>query len=168
MTLWAESRTYVETAQGIVRLDTDICTTLRTDRQGKISFKQYTNGLDVPVVYVSLTAEYCPADEAIAISQFADIQEELAGITSDELMKAQQTDSLSGVVQPFLPDNHRNEKTAGELAASIQSLMQIKPQGNGLCMVKKGCTAVYRVLWRATGCLHGAWTSRRGCRCTGS
>lgn len=138
VTLWAESRTYVETAQGIVRLDTDICTTLRTDRQGKISFKQYTNGLDVPVVYASLTAEYCPADEVIAISQFADIQEELAGITSDELMKAQQTDSLSGMVQPFLPDNQRNEKTAGELAASIQSLMQIKPQGNGLCMVKKG------------------------------
>lgn len=141
VTLWAESRTYIETAQGIIKLDVDVNTTLHTDLNGKITFKQYTNGLDVPVVYASLAPEYCQIDEAIAISQFADIHSQLSGITSQQLLDAKQTDSMSGVIQPFLPDEHRNEKTASELAKGIQDLMKIQPQGNalsnGLCLLKR-------------------------------
>ena len=141
VTLWAESRTYIETTQGIIKLDVDVSTTLRTDLNGKITFKQYTNGLDVPVVYASLAPEYCREDEAIAISQFSDIHAQLSGITSQQLLDAQQTDSISGVIQPFLPDEHRNEKTASELAKGIQDLMKIQPQGNalsnGLCLMKR-------------------------------
>lgn len=141
VTLWAESRTYIETAQGIIKLDVDVSVTLRTDMNGKITFKQYTNGLDVPVVYASLAPEYCQEDEAIAISQFADIHAQLSGITSQQLLNAQQTDSMSGVIKPFLPDEYRNEKTASELAKGIQDLMKIQPQGNvlgnGLCLMKR-------------------------------
>lgn len=137
VTLWAEARTYIETPQGILKLDTNIQAKIKTDAQGKISFKQYSNGLDVPVVYASLSDEYHTNDEVIALSQFAGVHSDLSSITSQQLLDAKQTDSMKGTVTPFLPDKFRNKQDADNLAKGLQDIMKIKPQMEEVRLVRR-------------------------------
>lgn len=137
VTLWAEARTYIETSQGILKLDTDIQAKIRTDAQGKISFKQYTNGLDVPVVYASLSNEYHTDEEVIVLSQFAGVHDDLSTITSQKLLDAKQTDSMKGTVTPFLPDKFRNKQDADNLAKGLLDVMKIKPQMEEVRLMKR-------------------------------
>lgn len=137
VTLWAEARTYIETSQGILKLDTDIQAKIRTDALGKISFKQYTNGLDVPVVYASLSNEYHADDEVIVLSQFAGVHDDLSAITSQKLLDAKQTDSMEGTVTPFLPDKFRNKQDADNLAKGLLDVMKIKPRMEEVMLMKR-------------------------------
>lgn len=137
VTLWAEARTYIETVDGILKLDTDIEAKVQTNEQGKIVFRQYCKGLDVPVIYACLPADFHAEDEAITISQFAGVHGQLSGITSQELLDARQTDSMKGTILPFLPDKYRNEETTDSLAKGIQDTMKIKPSVEEIRLMKR-------------------------------
>lgn len=123
VTLTAESRTYVETAEGISMIDENTSVTTATDSQGKLFFRQYSSRLDVPTIYASVSGDLLGNDEQLSFSQFSDVYDRIGKVDGDALLAAQQFDSKTSETVPLISDKYRNKDNADQLAKGIQQLV---------------------------------------------
>ncbi|MDE5577085.1 MAG: hypothetical protein K2J11_06835 [Oscillospiraceae bacterium] len=124
VTLTAESRTYVETAEGISMIDEKTSVTTVTDSQGKLFFRQYSSRLDVPTIYASVSGDLLGSDEQLSFSQFSDVYDRIGKVDGDTLLSAQQFDSKTSKYDPLISkDEYRTKGNADQLAMGIQKLV---------------------------------------------
>lgn len=123
VTLTAESRTYVETAEGISMIDENTSVTAVTDSQGKLFFRQYSSRLDVPTIYASVSGDLLGNGEQLSFSQFSDVYDRIGKVDGDALLSAQQFDSKTSEASPLISDKYRNKDNADQLAMGIQKLV---------------------------------------------
>jgi hypothetical protein len=142
--IWTEQRCSIQTSDGIKVCDAQHKLKLSTDVQGKICVAQYTNKIDVPVIYASLPTELMADDECLAIGQYEVVTDRMSRLTSDELMSARMTDSMSGDKGYLIPDDKRNKENTDALNQSIhqvmninQSMMNSNPYAKGVYVIKK-------------------------------
>lgn len=140
VTLTADSRTYVETAEGISMIDRNTSVTAETDSYGKLFFRQYSSRLDVPTIYANLSDNLLGDDEELSFSQFSDVYHRMGQVDGDTLLSAQQFDSKTAETSPLISDKYRTKECTDQLAKGIRQLVSSFNIGesNVMQLQKKG------------------------------
>jgi hypothetical protein len=166
--VWTEQRSCLQTVDGIKVCDESHQLILTTDARGKITVAQYTDKIDVPVVYASLPTEMMAEDEVLAIQQFETVSEKMEQLKSDDLMNARMTDSMSGDMGYLIPDSKRTQANVDAIVQSVHQVMNLKkgmlnasnpnPYARGVYRIKKDEVGTLKTLrlgesmpaWRLT------------------
>lgn len=147
--IWTKQQIYIKTVEGLHICDENHKIRMKTDVQGKISFAQYVNKVEAPVIYASLPDNLMDKEESLAFCQYETVSEKLKGITADQILNARTTDSMGSGQESLLSDEYRNKENAEAIAGSIGQILNMANKGND-CPV---CRGVYLIRSHEAGSL---------------
>lgn len=123
--IWTKQLAYIKTADGFWLCDENHKLRLKTDVRGKVSFAQYVDKIDVPVIYASLPVELLGNDQTLALCQSDFVMRQLKDITPQQVLDAKTTDSMGEGQGDLLPEKFRNQKNAEAISGALKQLMEM-------------------------------------------
>jgi hypothetical protein len=115
----ASAQTQITVNGATYIVDPNTPANLTANAAGRLSITQQTSSLGIPTLEISVTGQ-SPSGQSTAVRQFAGVQDQLANVTSDELMGAK---DASGSF--ILQDQYRNPNTTAPLAQAFNECMKL-------------------------------------------
>ncbi|MFX1765670.1 hypothetical protein PWP93_24365 [Paraburkholderia sp. A1RI-2L] len=117
--VWASSQTQIVVNGASYTVDAHTPANLTCSPGGTLSITQGTGMLGIPALQINLV-NLMPSGQAIALEQYAGVQEQLATVSGTDLMNARTADG-----QYLLQDQYRTVEQTNELASAFNQCMAI-------------------------------------------